>query len=134
VTPFIRFNIVGIIGFTVQMGVLAALSAMDVSVLPATCLSVEAAILHNFVWHEHWTWPRMGAGSRTARLARFHVSNGLVSMAGNATMTTGLVHIGVPLLVASLAAVLTCALVNFATANLWVFCAKTWPTFHGQLH
>ena len=133
-TPFIRFNVVGIIGFAVQMSALAALSALDMPVLPATCLAVEAAILHNFFWHERWTWAGMVEGSRAARLARFHMSNGLVSMVGNAAIVTALVHTGVPLLVASTAAVLTCALVNFATANLWVFCAKTWPTFHGQLH
>ena len=68
------------------------------------------------------------------RLARFHLSNGLISMAGNTVFTTALVTAGAPLLGANVAAVLTCALLNFAVAHLWVFCAKTWPTIHGHLH
>ena len=132
-TAFVRFNVVGIVGFGVQLGSLAGFSAIGVPVLPATCFAVEAAILHNFIWHERWTWPGIAAGSRAGRLARFHVSNGLISIAGNAVITMALVHAGAPLLLANVAAVLTCALLNFAAANLWVFCAKTWPTVHGHL-
>jgi putative flippase GtrA len=72
-------------------------------------------------------------GSRLQRLARFHLSNGLISIAGNAVLTAALVHAGMPLLPSNLASVLTCALLNFAAAHLFVFCAKTWPTLHGHL-
>jgi putative flippase GtrA len=132
-TPFIRFNIVGAIGFGVQLGVLAALTTIGVPALPATCLAVEAALLHNFAWHERWTWADMSAGTRTGRLARFHLSNGFISILGNAAITTALFDAGAPLLAANVAAVVTCALLNFAAAHLWVFCAKTWPTVHGHL-
>ena len=125
-TPFIRFNVVGVIGFAVQAMVLAALDALGVPVALATCLAVKAALLHNFVWHERWTWCGLGAAGRMRRLARFQVSNGVISMAGNAAVTTALVHAGAQLLAANLAAVVTCALLNFATAHVWVFCAKTW--------
>jgi putative flippase GtrA len=99
----------------------------------ATCLAVEAALLHNFAWHERWTWAGCTMGTPARRLARFHVSNGLTSIAGNAALTTMLVHAGAPLVLANLVAVLTCALLNYASAVLWVFCAKTWPTVHGHL-
>jgi putative flippase GtrA len=133
-TAFVRFNVVGIAGFVVQLGVLAVLGSLGVPVAVATCLAVEAALLHNFIWHEHWTWRGFAAGTRLQRLARFHLSNGLISIAGNAALTTALVAAGAPLLASDVVAVLMCALLNFAVAHLWVFCAKTWPTIHGHLH
>jgi putative flippase GtrA len=54
VTPFIT---VGAIGFVVQISTLAALTSLaHWNWLPATALSVELAVLHNFLWHERWTW------------------------------------------------------------------------------
>ena len=132
-TPFVRFNLVGVLGFAVQTGMLVALDRMGLPVIPATLVAVEAALLHNFAWHERWTWAGMKTGTCLGRLMRFHVSNGLISMIGNAALTGAMVQAGTPLVVASLAAVLSCALLNFAAAHVWVFCAKTWPTLHGHL-
>ena len=40
-------------------------------------LAVEAAILHNFLWHERWTWSdRAAAGRRLDRLAAFQRHRG----------------------------------------------------------
>jgi putative flippase GtrA len=133
VTAFVRFNIVGAIGFLVQLGVLISLHAAGWPVAAATIVAVEAAILHNFFWHEQWTWARMKAGTRAGRLARFHLSNGMISMAGNAVLTAVLVEAGAPLVAANVTAVVACSSLNFAAAHLWVFCAKTWPTLHGHL-
>jgi putative flippase GtrA len=132
-TRFARFNLVGLGGFVVQMSALVAFDRIGLPVTLATALAVEGALLHNFAWHERWTWAGVTGGSRAGRLARFHVSNGLISIAGNIVMTNVLVHAGLPLVVANAAAVLTCAMLNFTAALLWVFCAKTWPTFHGHL-
>ena len=120
-TTFARFNIVGLAGFILQLCTLAALDGVGVPLPVAACLAVEAAILHNFAWHERWTWAGMADGTRGARLVRFHLANGLVSIAGNAAITTASVGAGVPLLLASAAAVLTCSALNFAVAHLWVF-------------
>ena len=132
-TPFVRFNIVGTIGFAVQLVTLRTLHRAGMPVALATCLAVEAAVLHNFAWHERWTWAGRTTGTRARRLARFHVSNGLISMAGHVALTTTLVHAGAPLVLANLTAAVVCALLNFAAAVAWVFCAKTWPTVHGHL-
>jgi putative flippase GtrA len=130
---FLRFHIVGVIGFAVQLMVLAALEIAGAPVLAATAIAVEAAILHNFVWHERWTWAGTLSGTFGSRLARFHLSNGLISIVGNIAMTAALVASGAPLVLANVAAVLTCAVLNYAVASMWVFCAKTWPTLHGHL-
>ena len=132
-TRLARFNIVGVLGFAVQLGVLIALEAAGWPVFFATIVAVEVAVLHNFAWHERWTWADV-PGSRGARLARFHAVNGVISLGGNAVITAALARAGAPVVVANLAAVLTCAMLNFAGAHLYVFCAKTWPTFDGHLH
>ena len=50
------FNGIGLAGAAVQLAVLWMLLAARVHYLPATILAVEAALLHNFLWHERWTW------------------------------------------------------------------------------
>jgi putative flippase GtrA len=123
-TRFVAFNLVGVIGFAVQLGVLALLVRLGMHYLAATAFAVEAAILHNFIWHERWTWadrPLRGRG-RLVRLARFHAVNGAVSLAGNLLLMPVLVHLcGLPVLPANLVAVLACAAVNFAGADRIVF-------------
>jgi hypothetical protein len=54
--------------------------------LVSTAAAVEAAVLHNFAWHQRWTWRdrRPASAHETlGRLLRFHALNGAVSLAGN---------------------------------------------------
>lgn len=132
-TRLVRFNVVGALGFALQLGVLSALERAGWPVLLATLVAVEAAVLHNFTWHERWTWADMPAGSRAGRLSRFHATNGLISLVGNAAITAALAAAGVPVVIANAAAVVACGAANFTAAHALVFCAKTWPTFHGHL-
>ena len=137
VTPFIT---VGLIGFLVQIVTLAALTSLaHWSWLPATVLSVELAVIHNFLWHERWTWTDRTAAAASApfaRLLRFHLSNGLISIAGNALLMAWLVGIlGVPAVAANALAVGAMSVLNFVMADRWVFRArpvarlKRWPTY-----
>ena len=121
---FIRFNSVGVAGFAVQLGVLTGLLYFGLHYLVATVLAVEAALLHNFLWHERWTWrDRPAAGrSRLGRLWRFHALNGLVSLVGNVVLMRVLVGtFGVPAIPANMLAVLACSLVNYFASNQIVF-------------
>ena len=126
VTPFIT---VGVIGFVVQISTLAALTSLaHWNWLPATVVSVELAVLHNFLWHERWTWTDRtvaAASAPFARLLRFHVSNGLISIAGNAALMAWLVGIlGVPAVPANALAVGAMSVLNFVMADRWVFRAR----------
>ena len=118
---FARFNLVGLLGFGVQAAVLGALAAAGWPLVSATTVAVEAAVLHNFAWHERWTWADRRTGTIAARLVRFHLSNGLVSMAGNVLLTTSLAGAGVPLIAANAVAVAACAAANFVFAERFVF-------------
>jgi putative flippase GtrA len=52
-----KFNFVGGIGIGVQLAALFFLrSVMHFNYLFATAIAVEAAVVHNFVWHERFTW------------------------------------------------------------------------------
>jgi putative flippase GtrA len=120
------FNLVGLIGIAVQLATLAALvHACGWNYLAATVVAVEAAVLHNFAWHQRWTWKdRRPASSRETgiRLLRFHALNGAVSLVGNVAITGALVawwHMEP--VVANAIAIVACALVNFAGSDRLVF-------------
>ena len=52
-----KFNFVGGIGILVQFAALFVLkSVLHFHYLAATAIAVEAAVMHNFVWHEQFTW------------------------------------------------------------------------------
>jgi len=54
---WLRFNFVGGIGIGVQFFALFLLrSIFHFDYLVATALAVETAVVHNFVWHEQFTW------------------------------------------------------------------------------
>ncbi len=120
-----RFVSVGLMGFVLQTAALHVLTAWaNLSYLPATVLAVEIAILHNFLWHERWTWRSrtQGAPTRLARLARFNGLSGVVSIVGNVGLTGLLVEVGdLPLLLANLTAVVSLSLVNYAWLDGWIF-------------
>ncbi len=57
VKRWLAFNFVGAMGILVQIGMLwGSPPALHLRYLIATALAVEAAVLHNFFWHERWTW------------------------------------------------------------------------------
>ncbi len=121
---FLKFNGVGILGFVLQLGLLAVLMRFGMHYLAATAVAVELTVLHNFAWHERWTWRDRptDAGGRWRRLWRFHATNGLVSLAGNLLIMRLLVGLlGLPALPANLLSVLACALVNFTASDRFVF-------------
>ena len=120
------FNAVGVFGAVLQLGVLALLvHGLSVHYLAATLVAVECAVLHNFVWHERWTWcdrPAATADERLARLVRFHLLNGAISFAGNVGLMWLLSgRFGLTPVLANLTAITACSLVNFAGSELVVF-------------
>jgi putative flippase GtrA len=93
--------------------------------LLAAPLAVELALLHNFAWHERFTWrdrSLKNLSQRAIRLWRFHLANGLVSLLGNTLVIYCLVErLKAPVLPSAAAAIALCALANFLLADRWVF-------------
>jgi len=121
---WLKFNLVGGIGIGVQLAVLAALKGgLHLNYLLATTLAVEAAVIHNFFWHERFTWKdREKITSPFARFAKFNLSNGLLSILGNLLLMrvfAGLFHLNY--LAANLIAITLCSLANFMVSDRFVF-------------
>jgi putative flippase GtrA len=120
---WLKFNTVGVGGAGVQLCALWMLQHYtSIPPLFAIVMAVEVAILHNFVWHEAWTWRGKPIADRWWRLVRFHLGNGFVSIVSNVVLTYLYKEIaGLPLVAANLAAIVTAALLNFWVAQAWVF-------------
>jgi len=124
---FLRFNLVGLLGIAVQLSTLALLNrAIPAHYLLTSTLAVELTLLHNFVWHLHYTWPATSRCNRLAQLFRFHLSNGLLSLLGNLALMPLFVHsLHAPIVFANALTIACCGFANFLLAHHWVFSRAT---------
>jgi putative flippase GtrA len=122
---WLKFNAVGAIGICVQLCILALLqTGFRVNYLIATMLAVEAAVLHNFFWHERFTWKDRSSHETVRRLLRFNSSNGAISILGNLVLMKLLVDAaGLHYLIANLISITVCSLANFFASDRSVFTA-----------
>jgi len=128
---WLKFNFVGGLGIGVQLAMLGFFrSVLHLNYLVATALAVETAVVHNFLWHERFTW----RDRRTARpwqsakrLVKFNATNGAVSLVGNLLIMCALVSaLHMNYVIANLIAVILCSLVNFWLSDRVVFEAGPW--------
>ncbi len=123
---WLKFNAVGAVGIALQLSVLAALSyGAQLNYLAATAVSVELAIVHNFCWHERYTWAdrtRGASGTIAARFLKFNFTTGLFSIAGNLLLMRLLAGtLGLNYLIANLATIAICSIVNFLVSDQFIF-------------
>jgi putative flippase GtrA len=125
---WLKFNAVGAIGIVVQLAALEILKTLlQVEYLLATALAVEIAVLHNFIWHDRWTWAERSRAKGRARfpwvrLARFNLSTGAVSIAANLLLMRLLVgRLHVQYLLANLLSIAAASVANFLLSDLLVF-------------
>jgi putative flippase GtrA len=121
-----KFHVVGGIGIGVQWAVLLYLkSGFHLSHLLATALAVEAAVVHNFFWHERFTWgDRVRATWRQSmlRLLRFNFTTGAVSILGNVALMKLLVDAAhLNCFMANAITIPACSVANFVVSNRVVF-------------
>jgi putative flippase GtrA len=124
-----KFNAVGGIGIVVQLAALALLrSLLKLDYLLATGLAVEIAVIHNFLWHERFTWadrPAARPVQSLVRLVKFNASNGAVSIVGNLVLMRLLVgELEFNYVVSNLVAIVVCSLANFLLSDRFVFDAS----------
>jgi putative flippase GtrA len=130
---WLKFNAVGGIGVVVQLAALALFrSSLRLDYLLATGLAVEIAVVHNFLWHERFTWadrPAQRWRHSLLRLAKFNASNGAVSIVGNLMLMRLLVgELKFNYVAANLIAITVCSLVNFLFSDRFVFEGEVSPT------
>ena len=112
-------------GFAWQLGLVWTLTAVwGINYLAATLIAVEVVVLHNFFWHASWTWSDRDIVPReiVRRLARFNLTTGVVSIAGNVAVTAALVRLcGIHYLAANVIAIAACSSANFLVSHRVVF-------------
>jgi putative flippase GtrA len=117
------FVTIGGLGFVLQLMTLWWLATWaGWNPLPATAIAVELAVLHNFWWHERWTWRDRRAPTPDAwlRLARYHAATGMTAV-GNVIVTLLLAKLGIQLLAANIAGVAAMSALNFVLSDRWTF-------------
>jgi len=131
VRRFLKYNLVGTLGVTLKLAALALLHELGgLGYLAATAFAVEAAMLHNFLWHLHWTWRDRCAGmtwrESVGRFVQFQLSNGGVAMVMNLLVMRVLVgEAGVHYLPANLVATAAAGMINFVIAEFVIFRAAS---------
>jgi putative flippase GtrA len=127
-----KFNLVGAMGMVMQLAALALFNRWSGGhYLYASAAAIELTLVHNFIWHLHYTWRDRRRSALPGQFVRFHLSNGLVSMLGNLALMRILVHdTHMPVLAANSIAILCCSIVNFCLGNNWAFPARA-KELHG---
>jgi len=121
-----KFNLVGGMGIFVQFLALFFLkSILHFNYLAATVIAVEAAVIHNFAWHEQFTWAdrvRLSWRASMPRFVRFNLTTGAVSIIGNLALMKVMVSFGhMNYLLANAIAIMLCSLANFLVSEKCVF-------------
>ena len=120
---WLKFNAVGGMGIGVQLIVLTGLkSGLHVDYLLATALAVEAAVVHNFIWHERFTWSERESKNVTLRFLKFNLTAGAFSILGNVLLMALFVDLArMNYLLANLTTIVVCSLCNFVVSDRFVF-------------
>jgi putative flippase GtrA len=122
----LKFTAVGGVGIAVQLIVLAFLkTVLRMHYLIATGLAVEFAVLHNYIWHDQFTWVDRRPQKRFMRALKFNLTTGLSSLGGNVVLMAlfvGSMHMRC--LLANSLTIAICAAVNFLVSDRFVFRAK----------
>jgi putative flippase GtrA len=123
---WVKFHMVGLAGMCVHLTTLSLFSkgfGMEPAV--ATALAVEMAVLHNFTWHERYTWKDRCAVNWTdvaGRLIRFNLTTGMISLLGTTAIVKYLVSAHhLPVIIANVIAIPCCSMLNFLASDLIVF-------------
>ena len=78
-TRFLKFSVVGTIGFVIDFGVFNLLTSyIGMASIPASGLSFIAAVTNNFVLNRYWTYP----DSRSKPVSRQAIQFAIVSVLG----------------------------------------------------
>ena len=76
---FLKFSVVGVIGFVVDFGTFNLLSnIIGLQSIPSSAISFAAAVTSNFIWNYYWTYP----DSRSKPIRRQATQFALVNLIG----------------------------------------------------
>lgn len=120
---WLKFNAVGAGGIVLQLATLTILkSGLKIDYLLATAIAVELAIVHNYFWHERFTWSDRPSRSSCLRFVKFNLATGVFSILGNVVLMHAFVGVAhVNYFLANILTIATCSIVNFLLSDRFVF-------------
>jgi putative flippase GtrA len=123
---WLRFNAIGTMGVGIQLLVVLVLkNHFKLNPFVATFVALQFALIHNFLWHQRWTWAGTISRGRKAsfrRFLRFHSSSGTISVVGTLAFTALFVQaLHLPYIMCNLLAIGACNIANFLFSHNFVF-------------
>ena len=116
----LRFGLVGVSGYVVNLGVFALLTqALSLHHALAAVGAFCVAVLSNFYWNRHWTF-RASTGHAGFQAIRFFTVS-LAALAVNLLVLEALIGAGMTDLPSQAIAVATAMPFNFVGNKLWTF-------------
>ena len=74
-TRFLKFCVVGVIGFVVDFGIMNLLLHLTGNARLASTVSFIAAVISNFIWNRYWTYPDSREKPLMQQLGQFFLIN-----------------------------------------------------------
>ncbi|MBQ6518955.1 MAG: GtrA family protein [Anaerolineaceae bacterium] len=74
-TRFLKFCVVGVIGFVVDFGIMNLLLHFTGNARLSSTISFIAAVISNFIWNRYWTYPDSREKPLMQQLAQFFLIN-----------------------------------------------------------
>ena len=116
----VKFGLVGVSGYVINLGVFALLTGLDVHHVLAAIGAFLVAVTSNFFWNRHWTFTagHGHAGFQAARFFAVSVAALLINLVALEALVTG-ASLGP--LTAQAIAVAVAMPFNFLGNKLWTF-------------
>lgn len=74
-TRFLKFCVVGVIGFVVDFGIMNLILHFTGNAKLASTISFIAAVISNFIWNRYWTYPDSREKPLMQQLGQFFLIN-----------------------------------------------------------
>jgi dolichol-phosphate mannosyltransferase len=128
-SPLTKFAFVGALGAIVNLMVMAGLLLLGVNKYLASIAGIEAGILFNFPFHEHWTFKSKMKGNWVSRLIGYHLASigGMVTTLAVMLLLTDVLRVTTPITGQAIG-----ILAGFAV-NYGISQTKIWGKIRGEL-
>jgi putative flippase GtrA len=121
---FLRFGMVGVIGFAVDAGVLALLLLAGWDPVAARAVAIPVAVFATWALNRSFTFPEAQQGPALASLVRY-AGVSATGAAVNFAVYTALVFLAVPPLAALAVASIVAMAVNYLGSKHFAFATRT---------
>ena len=124
---FIKYSLVGFSGVIVNLGLYTFLTRIyDVSELIAPIISIETALISNFILNNFWTFERRSTQSRIrVKFIKFHLVSGFAAVINYVVFLALFVTFGVHDIFANLIGIAFAAIANYLINSNWTWKENT---------